>query len=230
MTTASVARRQPERRPAIKCTKRKSPSRGGGPCGAYAVKGTVPPICAGHGGKAPQVRRKAHVRAELQAWGLNDQVSLVDPVETMLRLLTQSYARVELYSGLMREAFDAGERQDAGDGSAADDLERVLTTGGVRALIGYKRSAAADGTIYRSEEIVRGLAKLEAEERDRAMKFAERAVAAGLNERIVRVAEHTGAMLATVLRSALTRLELTAEQLNMAPMIIEQAVSELLGE
>lgn len=39
----------------------------GKPCGAYAVRGTLPPICKKHGGWAPAVRKRAQERLNLAA-------------------------------------------------------------------------------------------------------------------------------------------------------------------
>lgn len=161
-------------------------------------------VCNFHGGRAPQVKAKAAVRAELASWGLGD--STVDPGETLLRLVSQSAARAELYATLLAEAYDAAERLRAAhdaeqlletreDGEeraalqvARDDLKRIFTTGGVAALIGNTYDNA-NGSIYATGEAIRGLAQLEAQERDRCANFATKAIAAGLAERQVRLAE-----------------------------------------
>lgn len=161
-------------------------------------------VCHAHGGRAPQVKAKAAVRAELASWGLGD--STVDPGEVLLRLVSQSSARAELYAQLLSEAYDAAERLKAahdaeklievtehGDEPAAkqvarDDLKRIFTSGGVAALIGNTYDAA-NGSIYATGEAIRGLAQLEAAERDRCANFATKAIAAGLAERQVRLAE-----------------------------------------
>jgi hypothetical protein len=46
------------------------------------------------------------------------------------------------------------------------------------------------------------LAQLEAQERDRCANFAQMAIAAGLNERMVRVAARQGEMLAAIVMNA----------------------------
>ena len=56
-------------------------------------------------------------------------------------------------------------------------------------MVGNTYGAAKDIGVYVTGEAIRGLADLEAKERDRCGSFATKAIAAGLAERIVRVAE-----------------------------------------
>lgn len=164
-------------------------------------------VCDSHGGKAPQVKARAAVRAEVIAWGLGD--TTVDPGEVLLRLVSQSAARVEFYGGLLRQAYEAAERLQRAETlpqsdllaaeTARADLERVLNHGGVAALIGHTYAADKQAGVFATGEAIRGLAQLENAERDRCANFAAKAVAAGLAERQVRLAEKHGAMLAAVL-------------------------------
>jgi hypothetical protein len=101
-------------------------------------------VCRWHGGAAGQVKVKAAIRAEVVNWGLGD--SHVDPGEVLLRLVTQSAARAEMYARLLQEAFDAAERlkeahvrgtniEALGDENADTaetarrDLDRIFNTG-----------------------------------------------------------------------------------------------------
>jgi hypothetical protein len=183
------------------------------PCTKWPVAGAT--VCDSHGGNAPQVRRHALVRAELDSWGLGD--SKIDPGEMLLRLVSQAGARVERYSLLLAEAFDAAERLrkstehvrvDGDEESAAvqqarEDLDRIFTTGGVGALIGNTYSASNAGSLYATGEQIRGLAMLEAQERDRCANFAAKAVAAGLAERAVRLAERQVELMVAAVEAAL---------------------------
>jgi hypothetical protein len=72
----------------------------------WAIKGGE--VCRKHGGGAPAVKAKAAIRAGVMKWGLGD--STVDPGEVLLRLVTQSAARAEMYARLLQEAFAAAER------------------------------------------------------------------------------------------------------------------------
>ncbi len=192
-----------------RCRSHKGP---GIPCGRWPRRGTE--VCDSHGGKAPQVRTRAAVRAELMGWGLGD--TTVDPGETLLRLVTQSAARCEFYAGLLRDAFDAAERlrqaqeTPQSDVLAAEtarlDLERVFNTGGVSVLIGHTYAGTQTSGVIATGEAIRGLAKLEADERDRCANFATKAVAAGLAERQVRLAERQGAVVFGIIAGALSAL------------------------
>ena len=171
-------------------------------CKRKAIPGGT--VCRWHGGAASQVKVKAAIRAEVMNWGLGD--SHVDPGEVLLRLVTQSAARAEHYSRLLQVAFEAAERlkqaHDAGAQieapgdefadtaeTARRDLDRIFNTGGVAAMVGNTYGAAKDVGVYVTGEAIRGLADLEAKERERCANFATKAVAAGLAERTVRVAE-----------------------------------------
>ena len=220
----------------------------GNQCQRPGVPGTVPPVCKHHGGFAPQTLRKARVRAELMQWGLNGEMELADPGETLLRLVTQSRYRADFYAELVRKAYEAAEALAAlpegldllkdpdpdNPETAAAQVARanwiqIFATGGVGALIG-NRYSSGDFGVYATGEAIRGLVELEIRERELCANFSSKAVAAGLGERLVRMYEQQGAMLATVLRAALGNpaLGLTEHQRAATPMIIEQAIGELL--
>jgi len=201
-------------------------------CDNHSITGGV--VCWSHGGRTKQVRAKAAVRAEVMNWGLGD--SKVDPGEVLLRLVSQSSARAELYSQLLSEAFDAAERIQAGLEAekllvadeperidddrpeapevqvAREDLYRIFNTGGVSALIGSSYADTKDGRIYATGDMIRGLTKLEADERDRCANFAAKAIAAGLAERQVRLAERQAEMVLGAIEAALDAAGIPAGQ------------------
>lgn len=215
---------------AKKCYEFGHKNKAGLPCGANVIAGTTG--CWRHAGKKrKQAKAEGQVALELRRWGLND--TAIDPGVVMVRLVSQSAERVALYADLLGQAYEAAERlksahdaedlivtdtdadlehpEDPSVQAARQDLRRIFTTGGVAALIGYKFDADRDGRIYATEEAVRGLAKLEAEERDRCASFAAKAVAAGLAERQVRLAEQHGALMAATFRGALDDADVPAE-------------------
>lgn len=185
-----------------------------GRCGAKAHGGfcTQRPLagidrCRMHAGMSlAKAKAKGAVVVEARRWGLGD--TTVDPGEVLLRLVSQSAARCELYAHLLEQAYAAAERlRRARETPQSDlleaetarlDLERVLNTGGVSVLIGHTYAGTQTSGVIATGEAIRGLARLEGDERDRCANFAKIAVAAGLAERQVRLAERQGAMLAAM--------------------------------
>jgi hypothetical protein len=209
-------------------------------CKRKAIPGGT--VCRWHGGAASQVKVKAAIRAEVMNWGLGD--STVDPGEVLLRLVTQSAARAEHYSRLLQEAFEAAERlkqaHDAGApieapgdeladtaDTARRDLDRSFNTGGVAALVGNTYGAAKDVGVYVTGEAIRGLADLEAKERERCASFATKAVAAGLAERTVRVAERQGQLMVEMVQAALREVDLSPEQVSAFKAALARQAREL---
>jgi hypothetical protein len=178
----------------------------GSQCQAYPVRGAL--VCSVHGGRAPQVAAKAKVRAELQSWGLD--APTVDPGETLLRLVSQSAARAERYA---RELFD----------KLADDEDGALR----KALVADVWIVDLEGEAHKAGEYVRALAKLEADERDRCANFCRIAIAAGLAERQVRLAERQGQMIAEVLRTVMGDPELGLSEAQKAalPAVARRALA-----
>lgn len=166
-------------------------NRKGLPCGQSAIAGGT--VCIRyHGGSARQVAVKAAVRYEVSQWVAGDTTE--DPGEVLLRLVTQSSRRAALYASLLEEQY---ERAAAGEETTTLDSR-------IGVLIGRKFSLNKEGRPVPVEEAIRGLVDLEMRERELCGSFATKAIAAGLAERSVRLAEKQGALIADVLRSVLT--------------------------
>lgn len=212
------------------CTGR-SKQRDGQPCDAWPVRGTDK--CLSHGGKPlEKLKAEGAVRLEVERWALNSQVTLIDPGVVLLRLVTQSAQRADMLAGLLQDAYDAAERlraaheaetliemedhSESGELSETqrvrEDLHRIFATGGVAALVGNQYASTKDGDVFATGEAIRGLAKLEAEERDRCANFATKAIAAGLAERQVRLAERQGALLVEIIRASVEGLPADVQQ------------------
>lgn len=126
---------------------------------------------------------------------------------------------------------EGGEREWAPEppalAAARLDLERVFATGGVGALIGTKKGVDKLGRVFDEAEAIRGLALLEAEERDRLARLCKLALDAGIAERQVRIAESQGALVAGVVRSILGDLGLTADQWALVGTVVPRRMREL---
>jgi len=164
-------------------------NKAGNSCGLWAMKGGF--VCGKHGGRAPQVAAKAAVRAELFAWGVTDEK--IDPGEQLLRLVTQSAARAEMYAQELKTLVD--------DSPSLRD-----------ALVAETWSATEQGDLYKTGEYIRGLARIEADERDRCATFCTKAVAAGLMQKQTDLAKAQGELLVKSLQAILDRVSLTDEQ------------------
>lgn len=164
----------------------------GEPCRGWRVPGSDK--CRRHLPN-PIARANAAVRAEVMAWGLGSPD--VDPGETLLKLVSQSATRAQRY--------------------ATELEELVAESPSLRAAL----VAQAYGEFGPTGEYVRGLAQLEAAERDRCAAFCAKAIAAGLAERQVRLAERQGALIAEVLRAVLDdpELGLTETQRRAMPHV-----------
>jgi hypothetical protein len=185
----------------------KAISKGSGQrCKRRAIPGGE--VCRWHGGAAKQVKAKAAIRAEVMNWGLGD--SHVDPGEVLLRLVSQSAARAEMYAKELKVLVDESPTLR-------------------EALVAEVWVPTESGEAYQAGEYIRGLAKLEAEERDRCAGFATKAVAAGIAERQVRIAEAQAQILAGVVRAVLDRLQLSEEQQALAPVALREELMAVTG-
>jgi hypothetical protein len=179
------------------------------PCEGWALSGSD--YCVKHLIN-PQARKKAAVRAELQKWGLGD--TTLDPGEVLLRLVSQAANRAEFLAMLLQEQY---ERVETGE-------QETTLPARLSVFIGRTFALNRDGTPVPIAEAIRALVQLEGEERDRCANFAAKAVAAGLAERQVRLAERTGAMIAEVLRAVLgdPELGLSDDQRAAVPALLRQ--------
>lgn len=188
--------------PTVQCSAASKAS--GRRCKNKAIPGGT--VCRHHGGAAKRVKAKAAVRAEVMSWGLADIAE--DPGEVLLRLVTQSAARCARYAAELEQLVEE-----------SPSLRE--------ALIAENWSATEKGDLYKTGEYVRGLAQLEAQERDRCANFAAKAVAAGLAERAVRIAERQGALLVEMVQAALREVELTPDQVTSLKAALARQARQL---
>jgi hypothetical protein len=173
------------------------------PCKRWAIRGGT--VCTSHGGAARQVRAAAAVRADVAKWVPGTEMR--DPGEVLLQLVTQAIMRAERYA----EELDAQIAE-------SPDLRGALV-------------GDAFGEFGKVGEYIRGLAVLEAQERDRAAGFAAKAIAAGLAERQVRLAEKQGELLAFILKGVIEnpQLQLSEAQKVLFPVVIREQL-QLVGK
>jgi hypothetical protein len=184
-----------------------------------------------HAGMPSDVAR-ARGAAVITAFSVLGGVPSVEPGYAVLASLHLSWLRLHLYAGLLEE--QVGAEQDEPVGGWDEDGEEGYPRGvagqpsaaGVAGLIGHTYAADKVAGIFASGEAVRALVTLEAQERDRVVRFAKVAHDMGIAEREVKLAELQGALLASVVRNILGDLELTAEQQELAPGVIQRRFRE----
>lgn len=192
-----------------------------------------------HAGVSSEVA-KAQGRARITAFSALGAVPSIDPGLAVLASLHMSWLRAHLYASLLeeqvgREAEDApgswnGDADpDDDDGYGPRGVARQSSPAGVAGLIGHVYAADKVAGIFASGEARRALVDLEAQERDRCVRFAKVAHDMGIAEREVRLAEQQGELMATVIRNILGDLALTPEQAELAPASIQRWLREAVG-
>lgn len=127
---------------------------------------------------------------------------MVSATEAVLGMLQMSWARVHLYAGLLETQFTKAQndRTDTPSGDGERWHEGAPPVGPGEGLIGHTFGAVKDIGVYASGEAIRGLAQLEAAERDRCVRYAKTAHDMGIADQQVKLAEQQGQMLALVVR------------------------------
>jgi hypothetical protein len=145
------------------------------------------------------VAAKAAIRAEIASWGL-DHVTNVDPVELILRMITQSVWRQQRYAEERARLIEA-----------APTLRDVLV-------------GDAHGEFGKTGEYIRGWARLEDAERDRCARWTFQAIAVGVAAKQIDIARQRGQALGEVLLAVLAdpELGLSAEQIAAVPDVFRR--------
>lgn len=154
---------------------------------AHPADPTLPPVSAGSAAD----RRAARVLAErLPGYG-DPAVRPVQFAEAYAHLVAVATARAEFYGILLADAY---ERE------------------GVGALIGHKLDVDRFGDEHEVSEATRGLAALEAEERDRAAKLIRDGIRIGIEAQRVDVMRSYGRTVVTSLHQLCTELGIPWEE------------------
>lgn len=202
----------------MECTKQRHKNRG--VCHQAAVRGLD--ACKQHGGHKFEVLQ-AKGQARISAWsaiGRSPEGEGIDSSAAVLGMLQQSWMRAHLYGRLLREQVEKDGLAEAGvDGGHAGD-----TSG----LVGYKFGAAGkDGHIYAVSEEARALVGLEAQERDRVVKYAKTAHDMGISERLTSMAEKWGDVVVNRMMAVIDGLDLTPEQEARVPVLVQSHLGSI---
>lgn len=218
----------------LECTRVPRRKAEGEPCHNGAIRGRD--HCKMH--SMPVGRRKAIIMGEAQitAWSaVTDDGRVrpgvhVDPGQAVLAQLQMAWFRAGAYGELLRKQVTReSEGQLALEGVVLDETGQEVEPGGMSTagLVGHKYSATNDGSIYATSEEVRALVQLEADERDRVVKYAATAHKMGISDRMTDLAERWGDVTAGRIVSMLDELELTPEQQSKVAMLVQKHLSSI---
>lgn len=196
--------------PLRQCTAKSK--RSGKRCGKTPIVGGT--VCHMHGGKIPRVKAKAALRVELRAWGLD--APTVNPVTTMIKLVSQSAMRVEIYSTEIAEFIQVHH----GRGVPIRD-----------ALVGQTwitvENDDGESESVRSGEYLRGIVQLEMQERRMCADLCKIAIGAGLAQAQLDMAQQQGQLMAGVLRAIMDdpRIALNTAQRTALPDVAREYIA-----
>ncbi len=209
----------------LECTKNRN--RGRGPCHGMAIRGLNQ--CRIHSGFRSEVA-KAKGEARVTAWSaLGDASQAVSTGAAVLGMLHMTWLRAAAYGELLRQQVVTAELDEPDvDGLQPGTSEHTRGSG----LIGYRYGAAGkEGHVYATNEEIRALVQLEAQERDRVVRFAKTAHDMGISERMTSLAESWGDAVASRIMLIMAGLNLTAEQESLLPGLIETHLASVeVGE
>lgn len=218
----------------------------GKPCSNWVTPGTH--ACRAHAGKTLDEHTKTAQETKiatqaLNAWGLiPDQ--WVDPIQTILNLISLSARRVAMYAELLNAIQHRGiagdvmwraEGEPGGEEEPHEDMAlRIGLTPGQLALyktvIGNVYEMSKGGELYISREDHRAIITLDGHERDRLSKLCIDAAKLNIEERRITAAQEQGGKLASVVRRMLDELNLSEQQLAAAGPAFRRAMTAMFNE
>jgi len=207
----------------LECTK-KSKRNADDVCHGPPIRGMD--ACKHHTGmKRPLAKAKGLVTINVwSAEGEHPNGKAPDSGMVVLALLQQSWMRCAAYGELLRIQVMADGAGDAINAEGFNPEDHVEVGG----LIGFRYGAAGkEGHIYAVSEEARALVKLESEERDRAVKYAETAHKMGISTRLTDLAEKWGDAVVGRIMLVIAGLGLTPEQETLVPNLIQAHLSEI---
>ena len=195
----------------LECTKNRSHNRG--ECHGPAIRGIN--ACKNHAGISVVKARAVGNVAITTAWRAARETKEPVPAgNAAFQMLQVAWLRTAIYGELLRRQV-AAEGGEAGDPEEEDNPQSS-------GLIGYRYGAAGkDGKIYVQSEEVRALVALEAQERDRVVKYAKVAHDMGINDRMTAIAERWTDVVISRMTAMLDALGLTREQSARVPELVQ---------
>lgn len=183
-------------------TSKRSQSR----CHAPAIRGYA--TCRMHAGRSTAMA-KAIGEANLAAWSTaeaSSDAAPLDPGTVVLQQLRVAVMRADLYGEMLRWQLETEE--EAG-------------------LVGPTYAVGREGVKVETGERVRGLAALEADWRDRVVRFAKAAHDMGIAERHVELEQERASLVTAAFRAALAVADLLPA---VRSLVVQTFLAELGGQ
>jgi hypothetical protein len=178
-------------------------NRAGERCGRSAIPGGV--VCSFHGGKSPQVMAAAErrlqestARAQCRRLGVPDDTA--EPGTVLLQGVKEWAGNCAFYRELAQQLDPGLTRREIGDDTAPQLIEGIVTRT-------FHPSGRPTGTAE-----VHTYVRLYAEAWDRLRQFAEAALKAGVEERLLRLEEKEVETLFAGLAAGISAAGLSVEQ------------------
>ncbi|MFW0773549.1 hypothetical protein ACLRGI_10310 [Paenarthrobacter nitroguajacolicus] len=159
--------------------------------------------------KLAAARRAQEAAAQEQLAVLGEPVD-IDPGEALLKLVSWKYGEVLWLRAQVQEL------------PASD-----LTWGRAQTDVGIGQEGPIDKTTEKAAPSVWWALLRQAE--DQLADYAARALRAGVDERRVKIAEHQGSLVHSVIMAIFNRLALTPEQWNLARVAAPEELRRLAG-
>jgi len=178
---------------------------------------------AGHSRAVAMAKGQARISA-WSALGEPENGKGIDAGLAVLAMLQQSWLRAATYGELLRRQVVVDGEPDSQDSEPFHPEEIARTNG----LIGFRYGAAGkDGRIYVVSEEARALVILEAQERDRVVKFAKTAHDMGISSRLTDLAEKWSDVVVNRIMVVIAGLDLTPEQEARVPDLIQAHLGQI---
>ena len=190
-----------------------SPTKRHGICHNWPIRGTDK--CRMHVGKKGDIA-KAEGEAMITAWSAIGQPG-IDQSQAVMAVLHMTWLRLHLIAELLRKQVEADTGQpELGKGKGAEE-----SGSGTSGLIGYTYSGVKDIGIFATSEAARALVRLEAEERDKVVRYAKAAHEMGISERHQDFIERQAAIAADVLKRIVEGLLQALIDAGMTDQLVE---------
>lgn len=210
----------------------------GGDCHGPAITGLD--SCRMHAGVTGEVAKAQG--AAITAWSALAGSPTVTSTDAVLGMLQMSWLRVHMYAGLLEQQVTAEQAvREAGgrpvelvieetedDDDWSESVRRDDVGPGV-GLIGHTRSGVKGIGIFSTGEAPRGLALLEAQERDRVVKFAKVAHDMGIADAQVRILDEYASQVSGLITRILDGLELNPAQRQLVSVVVPRELMRLAG-